>query len=87
MKLERRLPAFAPWLLVISMVVRTLVIVTGFGNESIDLYVYWSLAPHVLDGDLYQVFSPHSPPPAPLNFNCGIAFKAGISFAVSCGIA
>lgn len=68
MKFERRLLAAAPWLLVISMVARTWMIVTGFGNESIDLYVYWSLAPHVLDGDLYQVFSPHSPPDFPLPF-------------------
>ncbi|KOV84567.1 hypothetical protein ADL03_16780 [Nocardia sp. NRRL S-836] len=42
--------------------------VTGFGSESIDLYVYWSLAPHVLDGDLYQVTSAHSPPDFPLPF-------------------
>ncbi|MET8764945.1 glycosyltransferase 87 family protein [Lentzea sp. NPDC004782] len=68
MKLERRLLAIAPWLLVISAVARTWIIVTGFGNESIDLYVYWSLAPHVLDGDLYQVVSPHSPPDFPLPF-------------------
>ena len=59
MRLERRLLAIAPLLLVISMAVRTWTIVTGFGNETIDLYVYWALAPHVLDGDLYQVFSPH----------------------------
>lgn len=68
MKLEQRLLAVAPWLLVVSAVVRTWVIVTGFGNESIDLYVYWSLAPHVLEGDLYQVTSPHSPPDFPLPF-------------------
>ncbi|GGU27716.1 glycosyltransferase 87 family protein [Lentzea flava] len=67
-QLEQRLLPVAPWLLVISAVVRTWVIVTGFGNESIDLYVYWSLAPHVLDGDLYQVTSPHSPPDFPLPF-------------------
>lgn len=68
MKVERRLLAVAPWLLAISAVVRTWVLVTGFGNESIDLYVYWSLAPHVLDGDLYAVTSPHSPPDFPLPF-------------------
>ncbi|PWK83630.1 alpha-1,2-mannosyltransferase [Lentzea atacamensis] len=68
MKLEQRLLAVAPWLLAISAVARTWVIVTGFGNESIDLYVYWSLAPHVLEGDLYQVTSPHSPPDFPLPF-------------------
>ncbi|MFC3895796.1 glycosyltransferase 87 family protein [Lentzea rhizosphaerae] len=68
MKVERRLLAVAPWLLAISSAVRTWVLVTGFGNESIDLYVYWSLAPHVLDGDLYAVTSPHSPPDFPLPF-------------------
>ncbi|WP_112276963.1 glycosyltransferase 87 family protein [Lentzea terrae] len=68
MRLERRLLAIAPLLLVISMAIRTWTIVTGFGNETIDLYVYWALAPHVLDGDLYQVFSPHSPPDFPLPF-------------------
>ncbi|WP_439656659.1 glycosyltransferase 87 family protein [Lentzea sp. HUAS TT2] len=67
-QLERRLLGFAPWLLVVSMLARTWVIVTGFGNESIDLHVYWSLAPHVLEGDLYRVFSPHSPPDFPLPF-------------------
>ena len=67
-KLERRLLAVAPWLLAISMLARTWIIVTGFGTESIDLYVYWSLAPHVLEGDLYQVVSPHSPPDFPLPF-------------------
>ena len=68
MKLEHRLLAVAPWLLAVSMLARTWVIVTGFGNESIDLYVYWSLAPHVLGGDLYEVTSPHSPPDFPLPF-------------------
>ncbi len=67
-KLERRLLAVAPWLLATSVLLRTWSIVTGFGNESIDLYVYWALAPHVLDGDLYQVTSPHSPPDFPLPF-------------------
>ncbi len=67
-KLERRLLTAAPWLLVISLLLRTWVAVTGFGAESIDLYVYWSLAPHVLDGDLYEVVSPHSPPDFPLPF-------------------
>jgi alpha-1,2-mannosyltransferase len=66
--LEQRLLAVAPWLLAISMAARTWSIVTGFGKESIDLYVYWSLAPHVLEGDLYRVFSPHSPPDFPLPF-------------------
>ncbi|MFD7654239.1 glycosyltransferase 87 family protein [Actinosynnema sp. NPDC059797] len=66
--LERRLLTVAPWLLIASAVVRAWTIVTGFGNETIDLYVYWALAPHVLEGDLYQVTSPHSPPDFPLPF-------------------
>ena len=67
-RLEQRLLAVAPWLLVVSALVRTQVMVTGFGNDSIDLRVYWSLAPHVLEGDLYRVFSPHSPADFPLPF-------------------
>ncbi|ANZ39089.1 hypothetical protein BBK82_26455 [Lentzea guizhouensis] len=67
-KLDRRLLAAAPWLLAVSVLARTWTLVTGFGNESIDLYVYWALAPHVLDGDLYRVTSPHSPPDFPLPF-------------------
>ncbi|RKT54639.1 glycosyltransferase 87 family protein [Saccharothrix australiensis] len=65
---ERRLAALAPWLLVVSALVRAWTIVTGFGNETIDLYVYWALAPHVLTDDLYQVTSPNSPPDFPLPF-------------------
>jgi len=65
---ERRLCAAAPWLLVVSALVRTWTIVTGFGNETIDLFVYWALAPHVLADDLYQVTSPNSPPDFPLPF-------------------
>ncbi|MFS8096759.1 glycosyltransferase 87 family protein [Lentzea alba] len=68
MKLEQRLLKVAPLLLVLSAAVRTWTIVTGFGNETIDLYVYWALAPHVLEGDLYQVTSPNSPPDFPLPF-------------------
>ncbi|MET9633516.1 glycosyltransferase 87 family protein [Lentzea sp. NPDC006480] len=68
MKFERRLLALAPWLLLLSIAVRVVVIVTGFGNETLDLRVYWVLAPHVLEGDLYQVFSPFSPPDFPLPF-------------------
>ncbi|SER71664.1 alpha-1,2-mannosyltransferase [Lentzea xinjiangensis] len=66
--LERRLLAVAPWLLAISVLVRAWVVVTGFGNDSIDLRVYWSLTPHLLGGDLYEVYSPHSPPDFPLPF-------------------
>ncbi|WP_052684513.1 glycosyltransferase 87 family protein [Lentzea aerocolonigenes] len=68
MKFERRLLALAPWILLLSIAVRVVVIVTGFGNETLDLRVYWVLAPHVLEGDLYQVFSPFSPPDFPLPF-------------------
>ncbi|MEV6235240.1 glycosyltransferase 87 family protein [Lentzea sp. NPDC051838] len=68
MKLEKRLLAIAPWLLLVSVAVRTVVIVSGFGNETLDLRVYWVLAPHVLEGDLYRVFSPFSPPDFPLPF-------------------
>ncbi|HUQ60145.1 glycosyltransferase 87 family protein [Lentzea sp.] len=67
-KLERRLLAAAPWLLVLSVLLRTWVLVTGFGKDSIDLRVYWSLAPHVLTGDLYEVVSPYSPTDFPLPF-------------------
>ncbi|OKI15460.1 hypothetical protein A6A25_14235 [Saccharothrix sp. CB00851] len=65
---ERWLLAVAPVLLVVSALGRTWTIVTGFGNETIDLYVYWALAPHVLSGDLYEVTSPNSPPDFPLPF-------------------
>ncbi|MDT7790077.1 MAG: alpha,2-mannosyltransferase [Pseudonocardiales bacterium] len=68
MKFERRLLALAPWILLLSIAVRVVVIVSGFGNETLDLRVYWVLAPHVLEGDLYQVFSPFSPPDFPLPF-------------------
>ncbi|WP_245743407.1 glycosyltransferase 87 family protein [Lentzea fradiae] len=67
-KLERPLLAVAPWLLMISLLLRTWVVNSGFGNTSIDLRVYWTLAPHVLDGDLYDVVSPYSPPDFPLPF-------------------
>ncbi|MFI9009014.1 glycosyltransferase 87 family protein [Actinosynnema sp. NPDC053489] len=65
---ERWLLTAAPVLLVVSALGRTWTIVTGFGNETIDLYVYWALAPHVLSGDLYDVTSPNSPPDFPLPF-------------------
>ncbi|MFD9702928.1 glycosyltransferase 87 family protein [Lentzea sp. NPDC059081] len=67
-KLERWLLTAAPWLLAVSLVLRTWMIVTGFGNDSMDLRVYWSLAPHVLTGDLYDVVSPYSPADFPLPF-------------------
>ena len=65
---ERWLLLAAPVLLVASILGRAWTIVTGFGNETIDLYVYWALAPHVLSGDLYDVTSPNSPPDFPLPF-------------------
>ncbi|MEU4761698.1 glycosyltransferase 87 family protein [Actinosynnema sp. NPDC023794] len=65
---ERWLLVAAPLLLVVSALGRGWTIVTGFGNETIDLYVYWALAPHVLSGDLYDVTSPNSPPDFPLPF-------------------
>ncbi len=65
---ERYLLAVAPLLLVGSLVARAVHIVNGWGNVTIDLNVYWHLAPHVLTGDLYQVTAPNSPPEFPLPF-------------------